>query len=46
MIVKINGKETPLNEFTTEFIKNTVCGMLSTLKGVDEIKNVEIAFKV
>ena len=45
MIVKINGEEILLNEFTTDFIKSTICGMLGSLKGVDEIKNVEISFK-
>jgi hypothetical protein len=46
MIVKVNGKKVPLTEFPTEFIENTICGMLKSLKGVDEIKNVEISFEV
>lgn len=32
----INGKNIPLTEFPEEFIKNTLFGMVSTLKGVDE----------
>ena len=32
----INGKKIPLSEFPEEFIKNTLFGMVSTLKGVDE----------
>ena len=34
--LKINGKKIPLSEFPEEFIKNTLFGMVSTLKGVDE----------
>ena len=44
--VKVNGKQIQLTEFPTEIIKNTTCGMLKSLKGVDEIKNVEIRFKM
>jgi len=32
----INGKRVPLSEFPEEFIKNTLFGMMTTLKGVDE----------
>lgn len=32
----INGKEIPLSEFPEEFIKNTLFGMITTLKGVDK----------
>lgn len=42
----VNGKEIPMTEFPTEFIKNSICGMLKSLKGVDEIKDVEIKFEV
>lgn len=44
--IKVNGNEIPLTEFPIEIIKNTICGMLKSLKGVDEIKNVEIKFEV
>jgi len=44
--VKVNGKTVQLTEFPTEIIKNTICGMLKSLKGVDEIKDVEIKFEV
>jgi hypothetical protein len=44
--IKINGDEILLTEFPTEVIKNTICGMLKSLKGVDEIKFVEIKFQV
>ena len=40
----INGKKIPLTEFPEEFIKNTVLGMVSTLKGVDEnIQTISLA---
>jgi hypothetical protein len=43
--IKVNGKNIPLSEFPAEFIKNSICGMLRTLKGVDELKTVEIKFE-
>jgi len=45
VIVKINGKQIPLTEFPSEFIKRTIIGMISPLKGVNKIKKVEIYFK-
>ncbi len=45
MKIKVNGKNIQLNEFTSEFIKNTILGMLKSLKDVDEkIESVEIKF--
>jgi len=45
LIVKVNGKQITLTEFPSEIIKNTIIGMLRSLKGVDEkIENVEIKF--
>jgi len=44
MIIKVNGKQIPLTEFPIDMIKNTICGMLKSLKGVDEINDVEIIF--
>lgn len=46
MIIKVNGKLVPLTEFPTDIIKNTICGMLKSLKGVDIIKDVEIRFSL
>jgi molybdopterin-guanine dinucleotide biosynthesis protein B len=40
--IKVNGKQIPLTEFPADFIKNTITGMLKSLKGVKEIKKVEI----
>ena len=43
--IKVNGKQIPLTEFPADIIKNTIIGMLKSLKGVDEkIENVEIKF--
>ena len=43
--IKVNGKQIPLTEFPSDIIKNTIIGMLKSLKGVDEkIENVEINF--
>lgn len=46
MSVKINGEEIPISEFPSDFIKNSICGMLRSLKGVDEIRDVEIKFEL
>ena len=46
MIIKVNGKQIPLTEFPTDFIKSTICGMLKSLKGVDDISEVEIKFTI
>jgi len=43
--VRVNGKKVPLTEFPSAFIKETITGMLTPLKGVDEINDVEISFK-
>ena len=44
--LKVNGKKIPISEFPEEIIKNTICGMIESLKGVDEIKKVEISFEM
>lgn len=46
MSIRVNGKHIMLTEFPEDIIKNTICGMLKSLKGVDEIKNVEIKFEL
>jgi len=46
IMIKINGNEIPLTEFPAEFITNSICGMLRSLKGVDDIKKVEIKFEL
>lgn len=46
LTIKVDGKQIPLTEFPSEFIKQTILGMLSSLKGVGEINSVEIRFTV
>jgi molybdopterin-guanine dinucleotide biosynthesis protein B len=46
MSIRVNGRKVPLTDFPGEIVKNTICGMLKSLKGVDEIKNVEIKFEL
>jgi len=46
MSIRVNGEEIPITEFPSDFIKNSICGMLRSLKGVDEIKAVEIKFEL
>ena len=41
----INSKEIPLTEFPKSIILKTILGMLQALKGVEEIKTVEIKIK-
>ena len=43
--IKVNGKKIPLSEFPAKFIKNSISGMLRTLKDVEEIKTVEIKYQ-
>ena len=40
--IRVNGRDISLSEFPQEMIKNTITGMLKTLKGVEDIKKVEI----
>ena len=44
--VKVNGKQIHISEFPSDIIKNTICGMIKSLKDVDEIKTVEISFEI
>ena len=44
--IKVNGKQIPLTEFPAKFIKNTISGMLKSLKCIDDIKKVEINFEM
>ncbi len=42
VILKVNRKPVQLTEFPANMIKNTVIGMIESLKGVDEVKDVSI----
>jgi molybdopterin-guanine dinucleotide biosynthesis protein MobB len=41
----VNGKNIPLTEFPGHILTNTIVGMLSSLKGVKNIKNFTIKYK-
>ena len=41
-VLYVNNKPVPLSTFPREFIASTVLGMVSSLKGVGEVKNAEI----
>ena len=43
--ITVNGKEIPLTEFPKNIIIKTILGMLQALKGVEDIKTVEIKIK-
>ena len=40
--ISVNGKNIGLTEFPSEIIANSVYGMVKTLKGVGEIKEIQI----
>jgi hypothetical protein len=42
IIITVNGKEIPLTEFPKSIIIKTILGMLQALKGVEDVKTVEI----
>jgi len=44
--IKVNGTQIPLTEFPEEIMTNVLCGMVRSLKGVQEIHDVEISLKV
>ncbi len=40
--LKVNGKETELNNFVENFIAQTVIGMVSSLRGVGDIETINL----
>ncbi len=40
--IKVNGEEVSVGGFVSEFVSNTVSGMISSLKGVENIRTIEI----
>jgi len=40
--LKINGKETELNNFVENFIAQTVMGMVKSLRGVSDIETIDL----
>lgn len=45
IVLKVNGEEVPLTQFPADIILQTILGMLKALKGVEEVKEVEIKIK-
>lgn len=44
--LKVNGKKIPLTEFPKDFIKNTIVGMISSLKGIEEIDEISLSISL
>jgi hypothetical protein len=42
--LKVNGVEVPVNDFVQSFIVGTLCGMLRSLHGVEDIQTVDLKF--
>ena len=43
--LEVNGKKIPLTEFPSEFISNTLFGMISSLKGTNKINEIKLEIK-
>ncbi len=43
--IYVNGKEVPIKSFAETIITETIIGMVSTLRGVDEIKRLDITVR-
>jgi sulfur carrier protein ThiS len=42
IVINLNGDKVPLNAFTAKIIKNTIIGMVSSLKEVNNIQKLGI----
>ena len=40
--LKVNGKETDLNNFVESFISQSIIGMVKSLRGVDNIETIDL----
>ncbi len=40
--LKVNGKETELNNFVESFISQSIIGMVKSLRGVDNIETIDL----
>ena len=40
--LKINGEEVALNDFVQEFVAQTLIGMVKSLRGVGEIRTIDL----
>ncbi|VUT23625.1 MAG: molybdopterin-guanine dinucleotide biosynthesis protein B [Candidatus Methanolliviera sp. GoM_oil] len=43
--ININKKALPLGKFAKKIIRNTIFGLISALKGVDDVETLEITYK-
>ena len=43
--LEVNGKEIDLNDFVTDFIAETVIGMLQPLRGVSGVDSINLSIK-
>lgn len=41
----VNGEPVTLNRFAQDIVAGSILGMVYTLKGIDEIKSIEVAFR-
>ena len=40
--LKVNGEEVALNDFVQEFVAQTLIGMVKSLRGVGEVKAIDL----
>ena len=43
--LEVNGKEIELNNFVTDFIAETVIGMLQPLRGISDVDSINLIVK-
>lgn len=43
--LEVNGKEIELNNFVTDFVAETVIGMIQPLRGVNGVDSVKLSVK-
>jgi hypothetical protein len=43
--IVVNGSELPLTPFPKQIIANTIAGLVSPLKGVDEVDSLKISIR-
>ena len=41
--LKVNGEEVALNDFVQEFVAQTLIGMVKPLRGVGEVKTIDLS---
>jgi len=45
VVVRVNSKKIPLSKFPEDVVKNTVLGLISSLKGAEGLEDVEIRIR-